>query len=120
MPSSSPASTPHSSNGSDSSHKDLPLSDNSSDPVAAFEHTEIENEHTFELILKSYSGYTKRLADSLAAPGVDHNDGGSAHPVKPLRLIVEGPYGQGTRLEGYESSESHRRAIAHGRSLVAR
>ncbi|KAL7409461.1 ferric reductase like transmembrane component-domain-containing protein [Mrakia frigida] len=89
----------HSSAGSSSdSDKQLALTS-----VTTFEETEIENEHSFELILKSYSGYTKRLAEELAGSDAVEYKEGVAFPVKKIKLLVEGPYGAGVRLEGFQS-----------------
>lgn len=92
----------HSSSGSSSdSDKQLALTS-----ATTFEETEIENEHSFELILKSYSGYTKRLAEELAGSDAVEYKEGYALPVKKIKLLVEGPYGAGVRLEGFQSGSS--------------
>lgn len=53
--------------------------------------------------------YTKRLAKKLAdGTSFEHDRDETVKPlpVKRIKLIVEGPYGEGVRLEGYESGKS--------------
>ncbi|KAM0754993.1 hypothetical protein T439DRAFT_126916 [Meredithblackwellia eburnea MCA 4105] len=71
-------------------------------PVEAFEANEVDTERTFELVLKSYSGFTGKLKKALTSGTVSLEEGGP-HPVAPLKLIVDGPYGHGVDVSPFES-----------------
>ncbi|GAA5915226.1 hypothetical protein JCM6882_003376 [Rhodosporidiobolus microsporus] len=56
--------------------------------------------NSFELVIKKHSGFTHLLASSLSLPvaspsrfSSDEPPDRSLHPVHPLRLAIEGPYG---------------------------
>lgn len=90
-------STP-STSGAGSTEKDPSFFKSDSGPVHAFD-ANAPASTEFELVLKSYAGYTKKLAKQLADSSAVE---GEAHALKPVKLLVEGPYGHGTSLNAYD------------------
>lgn len=68
-----------------------------------FDSSDVASDRTFELVLKTYGGFTRKLAKGIAQPAASI-EAGQAQPVSRFRLLVEGPYGSSVNLQhGYES-----------------
>ncbi|GAA5843048.1 hypothetical protein JCM11251_002716 [Rhodosporidiobolus azoricus] len=103
MPSLEP-STPSSGSGSSSpsdseEKKEFPFSSggfSTSDVAGWSEQSAEENNASFEVVLRSYSGFTKKLAKKLAK--ASGGEAGSSGGVEKVKIFVEGPYGEGVEL----------------------
>lgn len=67
-------------------------------PINVFE--DVDRPDSFELVIKAYGGFTRKIAKALAASDVEE---GELHPVRKIKLFVDGPYGHATSLERYQS-----------------
>lgn len=67
--------------------------------VNEFDDSDLITPNSFELLLRPYSGFTRKLVDSLTDKSLDSLD--QAHPVKRIKLLVEGPYGLTVDLKDF-------------------
>lgn len=56
---------------------------------------------TLTFMFRVYNGFTRRVRERLEVN--THADNGSEKCQKPIRLLIEGPYGHGHTLSGYSS-----------------
>ncbi|GAA5899620.1 hypothetical protein JCM6882_001165 [Rhodosporidiobolus microsporus] len=108
MPSVEP-STPSSGTGSssgsspDEKKDEFPFgsgSSSSADVAGWIEQSAEENNASFELVLRKYSGFTQKLAKKLSK---NAGGEGGANGVEKVKILVEGPYGEGVELSHLDS-----------------
>ncbi|KAL8290219.1 hypothetical protein RQP46_003158 [Phenoliferia psychrophenolica] len=74
------------------------------DAADSFDSADVASDRTFELVLKSYAGFTRKLAKLIGKAGATTTEDGLVQPVSRFRLLVEGPYGSSVNLHhGFES-----------------